>query len=132
LIIYSDSHDIELDQLTALFNSVSWQFRTADRDRLAAMVRGSMFVVSAWNEDQLVGFARAISDGAFNAYVSTVAVLPAYQRQGIGRELMRQLMEGRDGIMFVLHARPEAYDFYLQLGLGFEPADNILKRPRTI
>jgi ribosomal protein S18 acetylase RimI-like enzyme len=132
LIIYSDSHDIELDQLTALFNSVGWQFRTADRDRLAAMVRGSMFVVSAWNEDQLVGFARAISDGAFNAYVSTVAVLPAYQRQGIGRELMRQLMEGRDGIMFVLHARPEAYDFYLQLGLGFEPADNILKRPRTI
>ena len=111
---------------------MGWQRRTADRERLAQLVRGSLWIVSAWEGERLVGFARAISDGAFNAYISTVAVLPDYQRRGIGRELVRRLLEGHDGIQFVLHANDRAYPFYLHLGLGFEPIDNILTRPRKI
>lgn len=88
-----------------------------------------MFVVSAWNGDMLVGFARAISDGATNAYISTVAVLPACQGQGIGRELMRRLTSGRQGIQFVLHARREVREFYLKC--GFEHAEDMLRIPRT-
>jgi ribosomal protein S18 acetylase RimI-like enzyme len=130
MITYTDSHDIDLDQLTVLFNSVGWERRTADRARLAQLVRGSLWVVSALDDDQLVGFARAVSDGATNAYISTVAVLPEYQKRGIGREIMRRLIDGHDGIQFVLHANDKAYPFYLHLGLGFEPIDNILRRPR--
>jgi ribosomal protein S18 acetylase RimI-like enzyme len=129
-ITYSNSHDIDLDQLSVLFNSVGWTNRTADRDRLAQLVRGSLWVVSALDDGKLVGFARAVSDGATNAYVSTVAVLPDYQGRGIGREIMRRLIEGHDGIQFVLHANDRAYPFYLHLDLGFEPIDNMLRRPR--
>src|SRR5512134_2865403 len=103
-IVYRDTHEVDLDQLTTLFNSVGWERRTVDRDRLAQLVHGSMFVVSAWDGDRLVGFARAISDGATNAYISTVAVLPEYQKRGIGRELIRRLLGGRDHLQFVLHA----------------------------
>ena len=39
------------------------------------MIRGSTCRVVAFDDERLVGFARAISDDAFNAYVSTVAVL---------------------------------------------------------
>lgn len=127
---YRDTHDVDLDQLAALFNAVGWQRRTADRARLAQLVSGSLWVVSAWDGDGLVGFARAISDGAFNAYISTVAVLPAYQKRGIGRELVQRLMEDRDGIQFVLHANERAYPFYLHIGLDFQPFDNVLMRPR--
>ncbi|HZY44091.1 MAG TPA: GNAT family N-acetyltransferase [Anaerolineae bacterium] len=130
MITYSDSHDIDLQQLSVLFNSVGWERRTADRDRLAQLVRGSMWVVSAQHESKLVGFARAVSDGATNAYVSTVAVLPEYQGRGIGREIMRRLIDGRDGIQFVLHANDNATAFYLHLDLGFEPINNMLRRPR--
>lgn len=129
-IEYHDAHDIDLDQLAALFDAVGWQRRTADRVRLARLVSGSLWVVSAWEGDVLVGFARAISDGVFNAYISTVAVLPAYQKRGIGRELVRRLMEDRDGIQFVLHANERAYSFYLHIGLDFQPFDNVLMRPR--
>lgn len=87
-----------------------------------------MFVVSAWEGDSLIGFARAISDGATNGYISTVAVLPQYQGKGIGRELIRRLISGRDGIMFVLHARPEVAPFYLKC--GFQPAGDMLRIPR--
>lgn len=130
MITYTDSHDIDLDQLSVLFNAVGWERRTADRDRLAQLVRGSLWVVSALADGKLVGFARAVSDGATNAYVSTVAVLPGYQGQGIGREIMRRLIAGHDGIQFVLHANPSAYPFYLHLDLGFEPMSNMLYRPR--
>ncbi len=89
-IVYYDTHDIDLDQLTVLFNAVGWVRRTTDRERLAQLVRGSLYVISAWEGDRLVGFARAISDGAFNAYMSTVAVLPEYQGRGIGRARPRK------------------------------------------
>ena len=129
-IVYSDTHEIDLDQLTALFNVVGWERRTADRDRLAQLVRGSLYVVSAWDGDRLVGFARGISDGATNAYISTVAVLPEYQKRGIGRKVIQRLVANRDGIQFVLHANERAYPFYLHLDLGFEPFDNVLVRRR--
>ncbi len=89
-----------------------------------------MFVVSAWEDDRLVGFTRAISDGAFNAYISTVAVLPEHQKRGIGREIIQRLMAGRDHLQFVLHANDNAYPSYLHLDVGFEPADNMLIRRR--
>lgn len=129
-ITYRDTHEIDLDQLTELFNAVGWERRTADRDRLAQLVRGSLYVVSAWDSDRLVGFARAISDGATNAYISTVAVLPEYQKRGIGREVIQRLLADHDGIQFVLHANDNAYPFYLHLDVGFEPFDNILVRRR--
>lgn len=127
-IVYRDSHDIPVEQLAALFNIVGWQARTADQARLRQQVAGAMFVVSAWDGDRLVGFARAISDGATNAYISTVAVLPAYQGQGVGRELIRRLTSGREGILFVLHARAEVQPFYLKC--GFEHAEDMLRIPR--
>ena len=130
MITYTDSHDINLDQLSVLFNAVGWERRTADRARLAQLVKGSLWVVSALDDGNLVGFARAVSDGATNAYISTVAVLPDYQGQGIGREIMRRLIDGHDGIQFVLHANDKAYPFYQHLNLGFEPISNILRRPR--
>lgn len=130
MITYTDSHNIDLDQLSVLFNVVGWAHRTADRERLAQLVRGSLWVVSALDDGKLVGFARAVSDGATNAYISTVAVLPEYRGRGIGREIMRRLLDGHDGIQFVLHANDNAYPFYLHLDLGFEPIDNILRRPR--
>ena len=128
-IVYREGHDVDLDQLATLFNSVGWQARAVDRARLRQQLVGVMFVVSAWKEGTLVGFARAISDGATNAYISTVAVLPACQGQGVGRELMHRLMSGRQGIQFVLHARPAVKEFYLKC--GFEHAEDMLRIPRT-
>jgi GNAT superfamily N-acetyltransferase len=61
-------------------------------------------------------------------YVSTVAVLPGYQRRGIGREMMRRLLGGRDHVQFVLHARAEVHPFYL--ACGFSPAPDMFRRDR--
>jgi ribosomal protein S18 acetylase RimI-like enzyme len=127
-IDYRNTHDVDLFQLARLFESAGWHHRTKDFARLSQLVRGSMFVEHAWHGERLVGFARAISDGASNAYVSTVAVLPAYRARGIGRELVARLLQGREHLLFVLHADPRVHAFYSKC--GFEAAPDMLKRPR--
>jgi ribosomal protein S18 acetylase RimI-like enzyme len=132
MIVYRADHSaIDLRQLGALFITAGWGWRAEDPAKLAALVEGSRFVASAHDdarEEHMVGFARAISDGVTNAYVSTVAVLPDYRGKGIGAELVRRLLAGRDGIRFVLHAAPGVQDFYRKL--GFEDAPDMLRRDR--
>jgi len=121
-IEYRETHEIDLDQLAELLRSAGWNERADDRSLLERQVSGARYVISAWDGPRLVGFVRAISDGATNAYVSTVVVLPGYQGRGVGREMMTRLLAGKDGIRFVLHAaRPEVKGFYEKLGFSEAP-----------
>ncbi len=131
MITYRDDHDVDLDQLATLFVTAGWPHRAQDRAKLARLVAGSLYVSHAHDGPRLVAFARAISDGVSNAYVSTVAVLPEHRGRGIGREVVRRLVEGDDkrGIQWILHARPELHPFYREN--GFELAPDMLKRPRV-
>ncbi|MGD0676693.1 MAG: GNAT family N-acetyltransferase [Polyangiaceae bacterium] len=130
MIEYRDtSPPADLGPLARLFDRVGWQSRTRDPERFAKMVRGSDFHVFAYDGEILVGYARAISDGAFSAYVGSVAVLREYQRQGIGRELVRRLVDGRDHLTFVLHADPVNHPFYLRCGFSLSP--EMFRRKRS-
>src|SRR5262249_28331480 len=86
------------------------------------------WVVTAWAGDQLIGFARAISDGVRNGYISTVVVDAEYRGRGVGRQLVERLTAGRERVRWVLHTRPETKGFYAKL--GFEPAPARLWRDR--
>jgi GNAT superfamily N-acetyltransferase len=127
-VTYTGSDEIELTQLARLFDDAGWSSRTVDQERFAALIKGSRFVVSAWDGDALVGFARAISDGVKNAYVTDVVVRADHRRQGIGAELVRRLLAGRDDIKFVLRADPELRRWYA--AFGFVEAPNMLVRDR--
>jgi ribosomal protein S18 acetylase RimI-like enzyme len=125
-ITYREGNDVSIDSVMLLRSRV--EFGSRSRADVEGQIAGARWVVTAWDGDRLVGFARAISDGVTNAYVSSVMVDPDYQRRGIGRGLMQRLVEGRDRIRFVLHSRKEAADFYR--AIGFEDAPDILWRDR--
>ena len=130
MIVYDTNHDrLDLAELAALLAAVGWADLAKDPERLAAAVRGSRWVVSAWDGEKLVGFCRAYSDGAFAAYLTNVAVLPEYQRRGIGGELVRRLLAGHDAISFDLHADAAVQAFYAKL--GFVPRADMFRRPRS-
>lgn len=114
-------------QLAALFAAVGFQ-RSDDPDHLRAMVAGARWVVSAWDGPLLVGFARAISDGVSNAYVSTVAVLPSHQRQGVGRAMMTRLLADKPTVKWVVHTSDAGEALYREL--GFVDATRMLVRAR--
>ncbi len=57
------------------------------------ILRGSSHVCLALEGERVVGFITAISDGILTAYIPLLEVLPEFQSQGIGRELVRQMLE---------------------------------------
>lgn len=73
-------------------------------------------VVTAWNEDRIVGAARLVSDGISYGWIHDVAVHPEYRKRNIGRELITRLMADKDKMLFGLTSSFEAVDFYKSLG----------------
>ena len=127
-ILYRDGPPVDPLQLQQLFAAVGAR-RSLEPAFLQAMVEGSRWVASAWEGTRLVGFARAVSDGVSNGYINTVAVHPDYQRQGIGRTLIHQLIDGREQVKFVLHTSVAGERLYRSL--GFVDATSMLVRPRA-
>lgn len=125
---YQEGGPVDVLQLAQIFTAVGFS-RPIDPANLQAMVDGARWVITAWHGELLVGFARVISDGVSNAYVSAVAVRPDWQRKGVGREMMRRLLAGRERVKFVLRTSPAGEPLYRSL--GFVDADAMLVRPRV-
>ncbi len=62
------------------------------RERVEQGFRNSALCVGAFCEGQQVGVARVVSDTTRFAYIADVFVAEGYRGRGVGRELVRQLM----------------------------------------
>ncbi|MFM8289684.1 MAG: GNAT family N-acetyltransferase [Planctomycetaceae bacterium] len=102
----------------------------ADQPRMAQMLARADLVVTARRAGVLVGVARALTDFCYCTYLSDLAVDVAFQRQGIGRELLRRThdLAGRE-TMLVLLAAPQARSYYPHIGL--RPHDSCWIGDRT-
>lgn len=77
----------------------------------------SYTTVFVYHAGQLIGFGRAISDGAYQAAVYDVAVIPEFQKMGIGKIIMQKILEHLTGCNVILYASPGREEFYRKLGL---------------
>ncbi len=86
------SADLDLYKLQALLNkSAFWAVDRKIEDLKVALDRSEP-VVSAWDGDKLVGFARATSDGIYRATIWDVVIDSDYQRLGLGRKLVETVL----------------------------------------
>ena len=109
--------------LRALFASAGWE-RPAGEGALEAVL-GTGPAVGAWSGDQLVGFARAVTDGRLRAYVEDVAVHERYRRRGVATAVMRRLLDELDEIAIVsLFCDPSLLGLYR--GLGFRSTSQVV------
>lgn len=117
-IRYSVAQVPGMDQLVKLYDSVGWTNYTKDPERLIRAVAGSRAVVTAFSGNRLVGLARVVGDGASIAYMQDVLVDPEFQRQGIGRELVKRVFKQHDVRQRVLITDddPVQHAFYKSLG----------------
>ena len=91
-----------------------------DLATITGMLANADIIVAARNElGQLVGVSRAITDYHYCTYLSDLAVDRAYQRQGIGRELIRRTHEAA-GIKtrLILLSAPAASTYYPHIGMS--------------
>lgn len=69
-------------------------------------------VVFAFDNDKLIGFGRAISDGVYQAAIYDVAVLPEYQGKKIGATIVNNILRLIPKCNFILYASPGKEIFY--------------------
>lgn len=114
-ITYSSEHCPNDSELKELFSTVEWQV-SRHIDRLSAAMYKYDNLITAWDGARLVGLVCSLDDGAVTAYINYLIVHPDYQRMGIGRELMRRILnEYRDFLRVELIADAGATEFYDKL-----------------
>ena len=87
-------------------------------DLIGDMLRHASLILTARVGGQLVGVSRALTDFAYCTYLSDLAVDEAFQRQGIGRALIRRTHEAAGlHTMLILLAAPAAREYYPHIGM---------------
>lgn len=88
-IIYKENHMPEKDAFFKLYESTGWNEEyKLTADEIFDCLSASWYMVSAYDEDRLVGFGRVLSDGKLHALITEMIVLPDYQGQGIGKAII--------------------------------------------
>ncbi|MCA1054017.1 GNAT family N-acetyltransferase [Rossellomorea aquimaris] len=82
---------IRAHELMRLYRDAGWWPERDSTDIEKLLIEGC--AVGAWYNDELVGFARAVTDGIFRAYIEDVVVDHRFQNSGIGKELVALLLE---------------------------------------
>lgn len=124
-IQYEHSRTISRDEFTGLLRRSTLAERRPvdDPSCIEAMLKYGNLLCTAWDAETLVGVARSVTDFGYCCYLSDLAVDLAYQKQGIGRGLIR-LTQSRLGerAKIILLAAPGATGYYPKI--GFEPHDS--------
>jgi len=130
-VVYQIEPDLNVeDFLEVLQRSTLAERRPVDEpETIRAMLAHADILVTARVGGRIVGVSRAITDFSYCAYLSDLAVDLAYQRQGIGRELIRRTHEAAGpGTTLILLAAPGARTYYPHVGMVAH--DSCWIRPR--
>lgn len=114
LQIKHDCTDINWEAVRDILKSVGMGHYAPEVHRKA--FEASHTTVFVYDAEKLVGFGRAISDGAYQSAVYDCAVVEAYQGQGLGRLIMEHIMARLPDGNIILYASPGKEGFYKKYG----------------
>ena len=122
-IEYKQTKEFSAAQLQRLFFSVNWESGKYP-DKLVRAMNNSTRVISAWDGNKLVGLVRALDDGETVAFIHYLLVDPEYQGQHIGDNLMKQIMNFYEKLLYVkvIPSDSKTIPFYERY--GFRQYDN--------
>ena len=119
MINYSSERQITAEMFIQILKDSTLAERrpVGDLTRITTMLLNADILITAWDNEKLVGISRAISDFAFCTYVSDLAVHVNYQHKGIGKKLLDETRKKSGGKgAFFLFAAPKAHDYYPHIG----------------
>ena len=124
MITYRIGNELDLDSVIELYcaSTLGERRPVDDRERMALMLRNANLVVTAWDGESLVGIARSVSDFSYATYLSDLAVRVSHQKQGIGRELIRQTQKQGGQATVILLSAPKAAEYYPRIGMKPHPS----------
>ena len=123
-------NELTAEEFIFLWETVWGQGPSLEQTRLA--MEHTLFRVSVFDGDQIVAMARVIGDMGLDYYIKDVIVRPEYQRKGIGRLMIREILRfindhGVDGtdIFVELCAMPDKIPFYEKFGFSANEAQRL-------
>jgi predicted N-acetyltransferase YhbS len=118
-IQYAHETGLDPDEFIQVLNdSTLGERRPVDnRERITRMCNHANLIITARYNGKLVGIARSLTDFAYCTYLSDLAVSEAFQKKGIGRELVRRVREAVPEANLILLAAPKAVDYYPKIGM---------------
>jgi ribosomal protein S18 acetylase RimI-like enzyme len=129
MIDYTDSLDrIKPEHLTGFF--VGWPHPPSPEIHLRLLAGSDDFLLAIDSETgHVVGYITALTDGVLSSFIPFLEVLPDYQGQGIGRELMERMLERLSLLPNVdLLCDPDVVPFYERFGMR-GASGMVLRRP---
>ena len=122
---------VDRDAVWAFLSTHAYWARWRNRTDVDRQLDGAWRVVAAYVEStgELVGFARAFSDGVALAYLADVFVADGHRGKGLGHALVTAMVDEGPGADFrwLLHTA-DAHEVYAAHGFG--PGDaTFMERP---
>lgn len=118
-IKYKLEKNLSSSQVENLYSDAQWSAYTMDINQLMRGIQNSLDVISAWHGDKLVGLIRTIGDQETIIYIQDILVHTAFRRQGIGRALMKLIIEKYKSVrqlILLTDNQPSQKAFYENLG----------------
>jgi ribosomal protein S18 acetylase RimI-like enzyme len=109
----TNTENIDFNQVRTILQIVKMSFYDEEMQRKA--FENSFSVIFVFDDNNLIGFGRTLSDGVFQASVYDVAIYPDYQGFGIGKIIMKKLLETVKGCNVILYASIGKEIFYEKL-----------------
>ncbi|PGU75912.1 GNAT family N-acetyltransferase [Bacillus cereus] len=92
-IRYTSEHPTDFYGLLSLYESLGWNSLKLTVNELERMCKQSWYAIYVFDDKRLVGMGRVISDGVITGIICGVGVLPKYQSSGIGKEIVKRLIQ---------------------------------------
>ncbi|TYS18661.1 GNAT family N-acetyltransferase [Rossellomorea vietnamensis] len=126
-ILSYQEKEIKACDIASLYKDAGWWEERGNGD-IEKMLKAQISV-GAWKEDALIGFARAVSDGVFRAYLEDVVIHSNWQRSGIGKRLVCRLLDDLAHIDIIsLFCEEEHIPFYEQSGFKRSRSQIVMHR----
>ena len=110
---------VKLEDVLHLYQAVGWTNYTNQPQMLEQALPHSLAVYLAFDGEKIVGLIRLVGDGFSSVFVQDLIVLPSYQRQGIGRTLVKEALgDYKDAyqVQLVTDQTEKNLGFYRSLG----------------
>jgi ribosomal protein S18 acetylase RimI-like enzyme len=112
--VKQDCAEVDWSVISETLKRVGMAYYEPDVHRKA--FEASHTTVFVYHADRLIGFGRAISDGAYQAAIYDCAVLPEFQGKGIGKIILKSILSRISNCNVILYATPGKEGFYQKLG----------------
>ena len=130
-IVYKTDSVPSAEQVIALYDAAGLSRPTTDKERIHKMYAHSDIIITAWDDNKLVGVCRSITDLVWSCYLADLAVDPACKKSGIGKNLVELTKEqlGEQSMILLLSV-PTATEYYPKIGFLKEDRGFIMNRKK--